>query len=58
MEEKDFDTTIRVKSSTRKTLELFGKFGESYDDVIKKLIGIYKENDKFIKEKQDLEEKE
>ena len=39
---------IRIKISTKKKLDLFGKFGESYDDVINKLIGI-KDGKKYTK---------
>lgn len=48
------DTSIRVKISTREKMRQFGKFGESYDDIIKRLIEFYqdknKDNKKWILE--------
>lgn len=35
------DTSIRVKISTREKMRQFGKFGESYDDIINRLIEFY-----------------
>jgi len=37
-------THIRVKLSTKRELEKLGKFGETYDDVIRRLIKKYKED--------------
>jgi hypothetical protein len=40
------DTSIRVKISTREKMRQFGKFGESYDDIIKRLIEFYQDKNK------------
>jgi len=32
------ETTIRIKKPTKKRLEKIGKFNESYDDLINRLI--------------------
>ena len=37
-------TVIRIKLSTKKELDKLGKFGETYDDVIRRLIKKYKED--------------
>lgn len=34
-------TTIRIKKDTLERLKAEGKFGESYEDVIKKLLGVW-----------------
>ena len=44
--EEDKITTISIKISTKKKLDLFGKFGESYDELINKMIGINEEKKK------------
>lgn len=40
-ENEDF-TTIRIKKSTREILQNMGKKGETYDDIITRLIDIAK----------------
>jgi len=39
-------TTIQLSKETKEQLKEFGKMGETYDDVIKRLIKIAKECDK------------
>lgn len=39
-------TTIQLSKETRERLKEFGKMGETYDDVIKRLIKIAKECEK------------
>jgi hypothetical protein len=36
-------TTIRLKNTTKKLLDKLGKKGESYDEILNKLIILYKE---------------
>lgn len=37
-------TTIRLRKETKKNLESVGKFGESHDDLLCRLIEYYKNN--------------
>lgn len=39
--------TIPVKPETKKSLDELGSFGESYDELIKKIIKFYKEKKKI-----------
>lgn len=36
-------TTIRLKNTTKKLLDKLGSKGESYDEILNKLIILYKE---------------
>ena len=35
---------ITIKNTTKAEIEKIGKFGDTYDDVVQKLIKFYKEN--------------
>ena len=41
---KDGSETIRVKTTTKERLENYGKFGESMDDVISRLLNKVQKN--------------
>lgn len=45
------DTTIRVKKDTVQRLKAKGKFGESYEDIIKRLIDAWEKRHRSKKPK-------
>ncbi len=51
-------TTIPVKKGTRDRLKTLGQKGETYDEIIHKLIEIAEQVDFFSKQKRILEEQE
>ena len=51
-------TTIPLKKKTRDQLKKFGRKGETYDTVIKKLMSIAEENKFYLREKRILDEEE
>ena len=44
MSTRESTTLIRIKRSTKQELKDFGAFGDSYDDVIQRLLKFRKEN--------------
>lgn len=45
-QDKDKITTIRISVKTKNRLDLLGKKGDSYEDIIKRLIEFYEKNKK------------
>ena len=51
-------TTIPLNKSTRDLLKKFGKKGETYDEVLRRLIEIAEQVEFFKKQKRILDEEE
>jgi hypothetical protein len=51
-------TTIPLKKKTRDQLKKFGRKGETYDAVIKKLMTIAEQHEFYIEQKRILDEEE
>lgn len=51
-------TTIPLKKKTRDQLKKFGRKGETYDTVIKKLMSIAEQNKFYLAQKRILDEEE
>jgi len=47
--DKPKSTTIQVLIETRNELQSLGSKGETYDDIIKRLIEVYKEKQKITR---------
>ena len=47
---RETTTNIRVKRTTKADLEPIADFGESYDDVIQKLINVYRAASELVRQ--------